>query len=170
MPINAILITSGLILSAAILLKLVDQKSYTIKDYNKSVLKFYSRSSSILTGPELVFYRVLRKHLNQSQIIATKVRLADFINVKEQKFHHKPKSITPNFNRVSSKHADFLICNLNGKPLVWIELDDKSHLSTKAKKADKFKDDIAASIGIPLYRVKVGTHYNDHVSRITRFL
>jgi len=140
--------------------------NYTIKDYKKSDLKPYRLGKSILTGPELIFYRVLRKHLNQDYILGTKIRIADFVNVKRVKKDGKQMSTLPAFNRISSKHADFMICAMNGKPLAWIELDDKSHGTKSAQKADRFKDDVAKKVGIPIYRVKTGTNYNEAVSSI----
>ena len=59
-----------------------------------------------------------------------------------------------------------MVCCLKGRPLAWIELDDKSHGTKSAQKADAFKNDVAARIGIPIYRVKTGTDYNQQVMSI----
>ncbi|MGB0906873.1 MAG: DUF2726 domain-containing protein [Maricaulaceae bacterium] len=160
MSLNLAYIIAIVIFGVAVFIKLGPSKNYAIANYDKFIFKYYSRSKSLFTPNELIFYRVLRKHLNDEYIIASMVRLADFIDVREHKLSAKPKSTTPNFNRISSKHADFLIIDLFGKPLLWIELDNKSHNSRRAKKADKFKDELAHAIGLPMQRIKTGTDYN----------
>jgi len=140
--------------------------NYTIKDYDRQDLRQYRKGASILTRPELTLYRVIRKHLNNDYIISPKVRLADFINVKSGSNEAGPKSTQGSFNRISGKHADFLVCDLQGKPKVWIELDDKSHNTKRARKADGFKNDLAKYVKIPLIRIKTGQDYNEAISAI----
>lgn len=101
--------------------------------------------------------------MNDQYIIGTTVRMADFIKLKTVRNEKGPISTTAVFNRISGKHSDFIICTLNGKPLAWIELDDRSHNSTSARKADAFKHDVASYIGLPLHRVKTGTNYNEQI-------
>lgn len=160
------IVVFGLVILILWLIKVKSPRGkYTIANYSKRDLKSYRLGKSILTGPELIFYRELRKNLQNDYIIGTKIRLADFIYIKSGAKNYG-SSTTPEFNRISSKHADFTICSLNGKPLAWIELDDKSHATASARKADRFKNDVAEMIGIPLYRVKTGTNYNDQISAI----
>lgn len=58
-------------------------KDYTIADYSKSDIHNYAKQKSILTGPELILYRVIRKHMHDDFIVSPKVRLADFVKVKK---------------------------------------------------------------------------------------
>jgi len=146
--------------------KRFSSNTYTIKDYDKRSIKLYHLQPSILTKPELILYRVIIKHMQGRFIIAPKVRLADFIKIKGGQ-KSGPTSTTSAFNRISGKHCDFMICNLNGKPLAWLELDDATHLKASAKKADKFKNEVASIIGIPLYRIKTGTDYNAQITHIS---
>lgn len=173
MPDSKIIITAILVIAAFTVLQIIKQRTasdkYTIKNYDKNDLKQYYLQKSILTGPELILYRVIVKHMQGSYIIATKVRMADFINIKRQN-KSGPTSTQAAFNRISGKHCDYMICDMKGKPLAWIELDDKSHGTATARKADKFKNEVAIVIGIPLYRIKTGTNYNEQISHIKNTL
>jgi len=141
-------------------------RQYTVKSHTKKDIRAYSLGGPILTSSELTLFRVIKKHLGRDYMIAPKVRLADFIYVKSGKPNKAPQSTQPLFNRISSKHSDFLICTPKGRPLAWIELDDKSHNSFHAKRADKFKDDLARGINLPLHRIKIGEDYNDRLRLI----
>ena len=166
MTTQSVIIAIALLLLVIVIKYKLPNKKYIIADYSESDIKQYEIGRSILTKAELILYRVIRKHMNAQFIISPKVRLADFINIKSKTFGNQARSTRPAFNRISGKHADYLICNLNGTPLAWIELDDKSHNTKGAKKADKFKDDLANYIGIPLYRIKIGSDYNAAISGI----
>jgi hypothetical protein len=54
------------------------------------------------------------------------------------------------FNRVSQKRADFLICNLDMEPLAVIELDDSSHNGRKTE--DDERDAIVRAARIEVIR------------------
>ncbi len=125
-----------------------------------SILKNYSARKGVLTKSELALYRVIMEHFSEDHIVTTKVRLADFIQVKTYT-DKGPTSKTALFSRISQKHADFLICEYkSARPLLWIELDDKSHNTKRAKQSDDFKNKLAASVELPLIRIKTGDDYN----------
>ncbi len=126
----------------------------------KSIVKNYSAQSGVMSKSELALYRVVLKHFSNDHIVTTKVRLADFIRVKSHT-NKGSTSKTALFSRISQKHADFLICDIKtAQPLLWIELDDKSHNTKRAKQSDDFKNKLAASVAIPLVRIKTGEDYN----------
>lgn len=118
-------------------------------DYKISNNDFYLKHS-ILTDNEMKFYRVLEIALQNRYLICPKVNLYDFVK-------HNNNS---NFNRIRSKHCDFLICNSDLKPLCGIELDDNTHLNQKASKNDNFKNELFKTIGLKLVRIKVSNSYN----------
>ena len=55
-------------------------------------------------------------------VVLAKVRLADLIEANER--HPQWQA---NFNRIRSKHVDFVLCDNWLRPLLAIELDDSSH-------------------------------------------
>jgi hypothetical protein len=89
--------------------------------------------------------------------VYVKVRLADVFTPSG-----KGKSYMSDFNRISSKHVDFLVCDkATMKPIYAIELDDKSHLSEKSKKRDDFVDKLYTQTGLRLVRVQARKDYSD---------
>lgn len=55
-------------------------------------------------------------------------------------------------NRLTNKHVDFLITDLQFKPLMGIELDGDSHLNERQIHNDKVKDMVFRSAKLPLVR------------------
>lgn len=100
----------------------------------------------LLTPSEAKFH-VCLDSLSQNRCrILCKPRLADV-------FQHHDLS---GFNKVSQKHIDFLICrNDDWMPMLGIELDDDSHERADQKKNDTFKNNLFASVGLPLIRIHV---------------
>lgn len=84
--------------------------------------------------------------------IFTKVRLADIITIKKGVSKSEWQSA---FNRIQSKHFDFVIVQSQTLDVVCvIELDDKSHDREKAVKNDTFKNKTLETVKIPLIRTK----------------
>ena len=107
---------------------------------------------SLLTKTELNFYNTLKLCINNNNIICPKVRIADFVTVKQ---NHLFQS---NFNKISRKHIDFLICNEEFNPLYAIELDDLSHENQTER--DMFVNELYRTINLPILRIKVSNTYN----------
>ncbi len=84
------------------------------------------------------------------------VRLADLVYIargieKRQSF----------FNKIQSKHIDFVLCNKNEiKPILAIELDDSSHQKPDRQKRDEFVDNALKQAGLPLLRVPARGNYD----------
>lgn len=72
-----------------------------------------------------------------------KVRLADIVTPKEDL-----KNWYAYFNKVKSKHVDFLICNNFFEPICVIEIDDVSHDKNDRKQRDKLVNFILNDVGI----------------------
>lgn len=105
--------------------------------------------TGLLTPYEYKFYNFIKDEAEKlNYIICPKVRLADICKSTDKEIKH--------FNKISAKHLDFLICDKNLKPIFVIELDDKSHLSAKAKANDEFKNKVLNKIGLPLKRITTG--------------
>ena len=67
--------------------------------------------------------------------------------------------------RVKSRHVDYLITDINGRPAAAIELDGSSH-NKEALAADMLKDGIFESTGLPLIRVSTQSDFNHAAKRI----
>lgn len=130
----------------------------------KIAFQHYYLVESVHSKAELAFDKVLHSKLGPDFRICPKVRLSDFAKVRT-------KGVERNIayglrRRCDPRHADWIITRPNGEPVCWIELDDKSHNTTKAKIADKFKNDLADAIGIPLIRFRVGENYRSALDRL----
>ena len=82
--------------------------------------------------------------------VLAKVRLADIVTVARGDEHWQSQ-----FNRISSKHADFVLCALESfEPLLVIELDDASHDRTDAQQRDMVKSKALEAARVPLLRLR----------------
>ena len=122
----------------------------------------YQRNN-LLTKTEYRFYLVLKKKCDeQNLLICPKVRLEDFILVPLEDFYEKQKYR----GHIKSRHVDFLITDNRLHILAGIELDDPTHDTEQAKIIDEFKDNLFATIDIPLFRIKTNTQYAKHIDFI----
>ena len=130
--------------------KILDQKQ-SVNQVENNVLN-YKKSDYLFTKTELKFYRELIKVTDElNLVIFPKIRLADIFKHNEYK----------DFNKIKSKHIDFLLCDKsNCRIRLAIELDDYSHNNSKALKNDNFKNEIFKKTNLPLIRIKVNNTYN----------
>lgn len=116
----------------------------------------YRRKDYLLTKAERSFFGVLERAVASEYRIFTKVRLADLVWMPkgtEQRQSH--------FNRIRSKHVDFLLCDHDVvRPLLAIELDDSSHQRQDRQSRDAFVDQALAAAELPMLRVKARSSYN----------
>lgn len=141
------------IIVIAIIIAITAMTEKDNKSNNKSNFNSYKKVNSILSEAEFNFFNILRLALNNSDfIICPKVRIADFVKVT------RTDNWQRDFNRISSKHIDFLVCNNKLSPILAIELDDKSHNNTKER--DNFVNELYKSINLPILRVKNGYTYS----------
>lgn len=97
----------------------------------------------LLTRYESINYRAMKAYADtQGLTIHVKVRLADLITPQTG---YNNKTWKSRFNKISSKHVDFVICDSDMKVQVIVELDDRSHERADRQERDKFVD--AALIG-----------------------
>jgi hypothetical protein len=113
----------------------------------------YSLRPSLLTPAELAFVQALTAACPSGAYIAPKVRLADIFDA--------PQGDRGAFARISQKHVDFLLIDKeSGRPLVGIELDDRSHQRADRRARDEVVDRIFASAKLPLLHVKARATYS----------
>ncbi|MBP0984716.1 MAG: DUF2726 domain-containing protein [Oscillospiraceae bacterium] len=96
----------------------------------------YEMNETILTERERSFYRILKPIADKLELqICPKVRVADIVSIKKG-----TKDWQKWFNKIRSKHVDFLLCDYDMNIVLLLELDDSSHDSERAKKNDEFKN------------------------------
>lgn len=124
----------------------------TAKRKNATIAELmYIKNEKFLTDHELCYYQELQKIIdNEKHTIIAKVRLADLFHVKKGQ---KNEQIA--FNKIRSKHIDFVVCNKsNLEPILLIEIDDKSHQSKKRIERDNFIDKIATDTDTKILHIK----------------
>jgi hypothetical protein len=84
-----------------------------------------------------------------------KVRLADLIYAPRQEGQYAA------WQRINRKHADFVLCDPQTvRPVLAIELDDRSHQRPDRVQRDGFVDQIFAAVKLPLVHVPARHSYN----------
>ncbi len=115
----------------------------------------YVISPAFMSAAEARFDEVLSACVDDPHVrIHRKVRIADILQVVPgtPRWQHW-------FNRISSKHVDFLVC-LGQQPIAVIELDDRSHNSPKRRARDEFVDEAYEAAGLPILHVRASTGYD----------
>jgi len=127
-----------------------------ISDTSKYLLK-----NSLLTNREQNFFDVLSPVAAElGLLVAIKPRLADFITVNLNQYE-KGSGYFTYFNQINKKHVDFLLCEpLTTKPIVALELDDKSHQQKDRIDRDEFVNKLYEEIGLPVLRIE---RYNQEI-------
>lgn len=113
-----------------------DEKSVAAASYYKK---------KPLSQTEQALYYKLRKALPQHNVLA-QVSLTALVGIK------KGNGWQTAFNKSSRKYADFVICSPAFEVLAVIELDDNSHDTERAGKADQDKDFALSSAGHQVIR------------------
>jgi len=117
-------------------------------------LRPFFRRKYLLTRTEKSFYNVLRTVVAPHAVLA-KVRLADL--VESDKRHRLWRA---NFNRICSKHIDFVICDAALSPIIAVELDDASHRLPERVARDRDVNRILEIASLPILRVTVRRIYD----------
>jgi hypothetical protein len=128
----------------------------------------YTRASALLSAGEADFYAqlrlalpVVRARLNKAQepLLFAKVRFGDLVQVDGAVL--TPSQRTSALNRVQQKHADFVLCEPQStRPLLVIELDDRSHERPDRAARDSFLDAVCRAAALPLVRVRAASAYS----------
>lgn len=130
------------------------------KRFRRSTLPYLVRDT--LNSPtEQAFFSVLRQCVDLDVMIACKVRIADVLEVKLKKRHANDQRWWRFFRLISSKHIDFVLCDVTtSRFLLAIELDDRSHQRRDRQRRDQFVDQVFASAGLPLLHFKASRRYD----------
>lgn len=123
----------------------------------------YIPCSSLFTAAEQLFYGSLVRAVDDHFLIFGKVRIADVLTPD----HRMNKSDWRRaFNRISSKHFDFVLCDrITQSIIAAVELDDRSHLLPSTMARDSFVNQICKESGLPLIRFRAASGYQVEVIR-----
>lgn len=127
---------------------------------DKSVDKIeypYHVRDDFLSPAEQSFYLVLKTSVGDSWLVCPKVALGDLFYAKSND-HSKYRTYT---NKIDRKHVDFLLCDPKTvRPIVGIELDDKSHQRSDRQIRDAFVEKVFQAANLPLVRIPVKHSYS----------
>jgi hypothetical protein len=124
------------------------------QEINREILPYKLRSN-LLSAAEFSFYKVLETAVQKNVEIQCKVRLADI-------FYTPYGTNVSHFNRITGKHVDFLLCDIQTmKPMLEIELDDASHAQPDRKARDIFVDEVFKVAELPLLHIQAKRIYHE---------
>jgi hypothetical protein len=145
---NWIILVLGLIIAAQIVIRL-SQKPGSYE---------YSLKTTLLSPAERSFYGVLLSCIDDSMTVFSKVRVADVLGPRKG---YSRKTWQSAFNKITSKHFDFVLCNSDDLSVICaIELDDKSHRAKKRQARDSFLQQACASADLSLIRIPAQRSYS----------
>jgi len=119
----------------------------------------YKKQNALFTKAEINFLKTLEKIVtNPNVAIFGKVRMADIITPQKTT---NSKGWWQLFAKITSKHVDYVLCDRDDYSVICvIELNDKSHNTTKAKQRDAFVRKAYQSAGIELLEIKASRYYD----------
>ena len=132
---------------------------------NPKIFKFYEAAPSVFVNdPERILFHMLSRAIPPGFIVLVKPRLEDIVGVKRDL--PNPKLRWQLRARVKSRHLDYVIVTYDGRPVMGIELDGRSHNAKAAAAGDALKDGIFSAAGLPLTRIKTGDDFAAHIEKI----
>ena len=135
-----------LLLIAAVVLLLYLKKQGLLEGKGTGPWPFYVKKP--LTQPEQVLYHRLVKALPE-HIVLAQVQVSRVLGVK------KGSNFNEWNNRINRLSYDFVVCSKDSTVLAAIELDDKTHESSRRAATDEKKNKATADAGLRLIRWNV---------------
>lgn len=128
------------------------------KEEKSSEIEYpYHQVDEFISPAELNFFFNLKSVVGDSAQVFSKVNLSDLFYAKTGDFG-KNRSYN---NRIDRKHVDFLLCDPKTlKPILGIELDDKSHQRADRQERDVFVNHVFEAANLPLMHVSVQRGYS----------
>ncbi len=116
----------------------------------------YFVRDDFLSRAEMSFYLILKNAVSEWALVCPKVSLGDLFYAKSQD-NSLHRTLT---NKIDRKHVDFLLCDPKTvRPILGIELDDKSHQRSDRQARDEFVQEVFAAANLPLARIPVHQAY-----------
>lgn len=128
------------------------------KEETSSQIEYpYHLVDEFASPAELNFFFNLKSVVGDSAQIFSKVKLSDLFYAKAGDYG-KNRSYT---NKIDRKHVDFLLCDPKTlKPILGIELDDKSHQRADRQERDDFVNHVFEAAKLPLIHISVQRGYS----------
>jgi very-short-patch-repair endonuclease len=127
----------------------------------------YQKEPALFTPAERAFLGVFEQVLGNQFRVFGKVRLADVISVRPGLQGTIRQQA---FNRIQSKHLDFVVCSIFDLSIQFVvELDDSSHQQPHRQARDEFLNKALAAAGVPIFRFSVKRAYSVHQIYATIF-
>jgi hypothetical protein len=149
LPLIVILIVFGI--AAVVFKAFIGGNKGDVEDYP------YEKEPALFTPAERSFLGVLEQAVDSKSRIMGKVRLADVVKVKKG---DNKSAWQKAFNRIQSKHVDFVACDTATLGFKFVvELDDKSHSQSQRQDRDEFIDKALAAAKIPVFHFEAKRTY-----------
>lgn len=118
----------------------------------------YARNDVLFSAAERSFLGVLEQAVGDEHRVFGKVRVVDVVSVRAM---NDRSAWQRAFNRISSKHFDFLVCAKDDLSIkAAIELNDQSHESRKRRERDRLLIELCRSVSLPLLVVPAQQAYS----------
>ena len=154
---STLIIFGIIIVTLLIVLKLLPQLLGNAKG-QPAEMPVYEAIPSLFSPAERSFFGVLKQAVAADYEILAKVRLADIVRPIRNPSRSGWQSA---FNRITSKHIDFVLCDKEQLRVVAvIELDDRTHEKFERNVRDGFVDSALADAAIPILRVTARQNYS----------
>ena len=120
---------------------------------------------TLLSRGEAAFHRALCDAVEGRWLVMCKVRLADIVSCSSADW------LRGHGGKISQKHLDFVLCDAGTSAIVLaVELDDRTHDAPERRARDSFVDEVLATAGVRLLRVRARSEYEtDCIGRFLRF-
>ena len=126
------------------------------KTADKSEYPYFQRDA-FLSPAEHSFFMVLKSVVGDSALISVQVGLVDLFYARSSDAS-KYRIYT---DKIDRKHVDFLLCDPKTvRPIVGIELDDKSHQRSDRQARDEFIENVFRAAKLPLVGIPVKHSYS----------
>ena len=145
-----ILVLVVVVVTAVALWRRVSLREGGSIDGSETVRLPYQRNSVLLSAAESSFLGVLEQALGEGYRVCPKVRVADTISVRSPLPRGEWQRA---FNRISSKHFDFILCLSTDLEIACaVELDDSTHQRNDRRERDMLLGDVCSVSSLPLLR------------------
>lgn len=153
-----LIISVAVFLGAFPLLKLFVEK-YSSKRTGKYR---YQRKDAFMTAAEREFFSVLRLATRERYQVFAQVHIPTILDHKVAGQNWRGA-----FRHIDEKSVDFVLCDTTSlRPILAIELDDRSHGEESRKLRDEEVNRIFEEAGLPLLRIENRGHFN--LSEVSR--
>ena len=139
----------------------VMSKNFVMKtDRPKKQYKYFVKRK-IMTDREAIFYEKLVKVCGDSIVVFPQIHLSSLFS-----HYVKGQSFASAFKKINGKSVDFVLCRkADLKPILAIELDDKSHSKSDRVVRDKFVEELFINASFPLLRFQSVNIQQDALKR-----